>query len=1377
MALGAFIFGAGAVLIVGAAIAFACDELSQKEQHRQEIMRAEYHDYERRKRQEYRDTCNYYENARKNSEEEYYKALSEYQLELIQRRKNENRGTYKKLLSLHDEQYTEKNRLLDECRKIVELCEKSIGKQQNSYVRFKSIKSTLISLQEAVYKLEAYIRYLDNYKKGLIEIFEDSGEISSPFSMTLPTDYPYEGKVFYFSRNEFQNYGYVFADAGYIRLDKSDHEMFETCLDNVKLPFMVYASKKGQLFLSLSKGLVKNSIGGTIGIDAEVIEVLSKSIRLRFSSNDYLFINIWKQDLINQRRRTPKGSNLHVYVKDYDFALKKPIIVSERVGDGLTIAQFTNIALLQTSDERKELFDYLEKNDLLEEDDEWRIGPIMDEDKKLIGLIMQIGYSYAFKAYFEEFCDGGLILRYAGMLPKEDLISFDDIFVATNVTLDCYTPKQVEQDIEKYENYFQECEKLQLYLISEFATQSRIMAKSPMSVYLSQWEEITNRLIEILSYGSHILVSVAEWNYFTIREIGNYTILKIDSSNKILQFVEKEHARSRYKFFIAIDGDEIEKIPCNVINNEDGTVALRLKGEIDADTLLDNDFMLDMYSVAVPYAEKQQAHAFSMFKEGRVVSEEVKIAIVNTTSIQYEDNGYHVQALFNKNIQTNQAQLDAVVRAFGEGHFFLIQGPPGTGKTTVIKELILQQLTRESSSRILVVSQANVAVDNVLRGIVEISDVTKYVNSTQIVRCGTPDKIADDIEEYSFDKKFEKYKEKLTIYQTLDDEVKALRQKWIKIIEDKNNADIVGECLLSCFQIIGATCVGLESRHYGLNGMEFDLVIIDEAGKALAGELLIPINHAKKAIIIGDHKQLPPVINPALYKGGSVKYDDVVEEEAQLDFLNRSFFQRLYEDCPDELKCMLNIQFRMPPIIADLVNMFYDGTLKSGENCKSKKPIFLGNHLIFVDMQNVKEYKEKQDTRGDGGKSSPYNEKEVEAAVAIVSKIRLYYKKRIVVITPYKRQKFLLIKGFRNSGLENVWINTIDAFQGDEEDVVIYCTTRAVKETRYFSDSARLNVAFSRARNTLIFLGSSRYLKKYPEEHILHRISNYLESKATIIQYDEWLHPEFDIHYNASYENAAEPLMCANRMLDIEKIRTDFFESVNIKKEVQAVCAACGTVLEEEEYILCEKCIGKFETYQCKCCGQNIKLSFYDKYVHGDKAPELCDNCETVNCFECGKSFFMQKKKRNDLMAKGKKVLCSDCHSKYQEIVYRKQCANNCGKEIALTYAAVKRMQENGKKLPTICQPCRKKGSELVSVGACQVCGKAITVKRYQLEKHSDSINTEMHIECSKKTYLPNRKCDSCGKMFCISYGEKAFYDRMGYELPKRCEVCRKKRI
>ena len=194
MVSGALLLGAGATLIISAAVAFACDELSKKDKHRQEIMLAEYRDYEGRKMQEYRDTCNYYEIARKRSEKEYAEALSKYRSKLIQRKKNENSEMYRKLLFLLEEQYTEKIGLLDKSKEIIQLCENSIGKQQNSYVRFKSIKSTIISLQEAVYKLEAYIRYLDHYKEELAEKFEKSGEFPDPFSMTLPKEYPYEGK-------------------------------------------------------------------------------------------------------------------------------------------------------------------------------------------------------------------------------------------------------------------------------------------------------------------------------------------------------------------------------------------------------------------------------------------------------------------------------------------------------------------------------------------------------------------------------------------------------------------------------------------------------------------------------------------------------------------------------------------------------------------------------------------------------------------------------------------------------------------------------------------------------------------------------------------------------------------------------------------------------------------------------------------------------------------------------------------------------------------------------------------------------------------------------------------------------------------------------
>ena len=68
------------------------------------------------------------------------------------------------------------------------------------------------------------------------------------------------------------------------------------------------------------------------------------------------------------------------------------------MSDGLAITQFSYSILVLTEGELQIFHNYLEENGLLYEEDEWRIGPIIDDDKKLIGIIMQIKYGYAFKA-------------------------------------------------------------------------------------------------------------------------------------------------------------------------------------------------------------------------------------------------------------------------------------------------------------------------------------------------------------------------------------------------------------------------------------------------------------------------------------------------------------------------------------------------------------------------------------------------------------------------------------------------------------------------------------------------------------------------------------------------------------------------------------------------------------------------------------------------------------------------------------------------------------------------------------------------------------------------------------------------------------------
>lgn len=158
------ILGATAILVVGAAASFICDELSEGEKQRQRKMQDEYYAYESRRHQEYNETYRYYENARRKPEEDYRQAMLEYQQQIIEKRKKENWQIYNDILKHHKEHYADRCSLLKECIKIKDLCTKNIWKQQNTYIRFKSIKTALISLEEAIYKLQAYLEYLDDYK-------------------------------------------------------------------------------------------------------------------------------------------------------------------------------------------------------------------------------------------------------------------------------------------------------------------------------------------------------------------------------------------------------------------------------------------------------------------------------------------------------------------------------------------------------------------------------------------------------------------------------------------------------------------------------------------------------------------------------------------------------------------------------------------------------------------------------------------------------------------------------------------------------------------------------------------------------------------------------------------------------------------------------------------------------------------------------------------------------------------------------------------------------------------------------------------------------------------------------------------------------------
>jgi superfamily I DNA and/or RNA helicase len=128
--------------------------------------------------------------------------------------------------------------------------------------------------------------------------------------------------------------------------------------------------------------------------------------------------------------------------------------------------------------------------------------------------------------------------------------------------------------------------------------------------------------------------------------------------------------------------------------------------------------------------------------------------------------------------------------------------------------------------------------------------------------------------------------------------------------------------LIKRSQVVAGTCIGIPRD---IQDIEFDLCIVDEASKATATEVLVPIARSHRWILVGDPKQLPPFRDEA-----SRDSDFLDKYELTQDDIRETLFDRLLRTLPDGCRKMLTIQHRMVAPIGDLVSeCFYEGQLKS----------------------------------------------------------------------------------------------------------------------------------------------------------------------------------------------------------------------------------------------------------------------------------------------------------------------------------------------------------------------------------------------------------------------------------------------------------------
>ncbi|CAM6126000.1 unnamed protein product [Calypogeia fissa] len=425
----------------------------------------------------------------------------------------------------------------------------------------------------------------------------------------------------------------------------------------------------------------------------------------------------------------------------------------------------------------------------------------------------------------------------------------------------------------------------------------------------------------------------------------------------------------------------------------------------------------------------------------------------------------------------NSSQKTAIQKALCS-RVTLWQGPPGTGKTRTLVRLI-KGFCKHGQGKVLACADSNVAVDNLVEGLLE--------QGLRVVRVGQPVKVKEELRNstvaaqvsaHPLMKKVKEYREEAMVKRRAARQFNNEKKRKAGAIESTGLWDKASDlekeavkAVLDRADVIAATCVGagdpiLDDRH-------FRACVIDEATQATEPATLIPIlrSGADTIVLVGDPAQLPPT---------------VISRDALDEGLSKSLFEHLQECGMEPL--LLDTQYRMHPFLASWPSqMFYGNRLLSHVK-PSERPIPAGlawpnksKPLVFIDYANGSEQ-----TTAFG--NSYFNRRE---ALQVVQVVDFLLKEGdlscidVGVISPYSAQIRLLQDLFlegetaEKGSFADLEVMTVDGFQGREKEVIVISTVRSNVEDRlgFVTDPRRMNVALTRAKRGLVVVGDSKTLQ------------------------------------------------------------------------------------------------------------------------------------------------------------------------------------------------------------------------------------------------------------------------------------------------------------
>jgi hypothetical protein len=424
----------------------------------------------------------------------------------------------------------------------------------------------------------------------------------------------------------------------------------------------------------------------------------------------------------------------------------------------------------------------------------------------------------------------------------------------------------------------------------------------------------------------------------------------------------------------------------------------------------------------------------------------------------------------------------------------LIQGPPGTGKTFCLEQLVRTLCARKL--RILITAASNTAVDNICR---RISDLP-------VLRFGKTNRsIAPDV----------------------------AAQCWVG--EGKNvKRFVMKRQQMNTGGIYAGTQVGLLREDIISDDMKqngcYDVVIFDEAGMSNMEEFLLCARFGKRAILFGDHLQLPPFPLPrAVIAEAGERFGPLSRQrEALIKYSALEWLTRVRK--VPVIMLQRSYRCQNPRLLRFASTLFYDaGVLPSSSaeyfklSYHERKDKYPPSTLRFLSTSALPEEKRREHLAFE--RQRPGIANPVEAGLclhAFYRAVEKYPLEEISIIAPYRRQVKLIrdnislekvrslcpdqkITDRRWYAFVNSRIATVDSFQGAESDIVIICYVRSNKNDGigFVDNPNRINVAHTRCRREIVIIGDLEGLKRQARTNIFARMARAFARDGELIELSE----------------------------------------------------------------------------------------------------------------------------------------------------------------------------------------------------------------------------------------------------------------------------------